>query len=309
MEEAARCNALLWTLLLLDDMDLESGIHPGAPAASAALAVAEEHSATGRDVLVAIVAGVELEAAVARAAAPEMLNEHGFAPLTVVAPLGAVASALVLQRADIGVSQNAVGIAGMSGIGMWEMGGTASSLYIAGTATAMGVAAVRAARAGFDAPPRAIDGDFGAFRAYCGKDVAVLHEHLDGLGHEWVTESVIFQPFSGDTYSQAPLEALRLLRSRLPGRTDPAQIESIRVGVDARTAVGIARKHSRYPTVGTPLQLNSDPQSWSRRPGCITSSPTAPKSRPWWPTRASGPCANGSRSSTTRLSGTWRPPR
>jgi 2-methylcitrate dehydratase PrpD len=263
-EEAAACNQLMWTMLLLDDMELTSGMHPGGPAATSALASASAFGASGRDVLSAIAAGIEVQVAVALAGSPEMLQVHGFAPLSVLAPLGSVVAACVLARPDRQVVRDAVGIAAMSGIGMWEMGGTPAAGYITASATRAGIAALRAARAGFVAPERALDGNFGAFHAFTGKSAETLHEALAPLGTEWRTGDILFQPYSGDTYSQAPLAALAEVRTKITGSVDGPQtheVTEIVVRVDQRTATGVRRKYDRHPVIHEPLVFNSDPQS------------------------------------------------
>lgn len=260
VEEAVASNTLLWTLLLIDDLDLPSGIHPGGPATCTALPIAAAARAHGSQLLAAVVAGMEVQMAAARAASPEMLQQRGFAPLAVIAPLGSVAAAVTLAQPGEVVSRAAVGIASMAGCGVWEMGGTASSLFLAGHTTRMGVAALRAATLGVDAPDGAYDGEFGAFRAYSGKPVEVLHEHLAGLGRDWLSPTVTLQPYSGDTYSQAPLECIRALRKRVFD-APLAALESIEVDVSARVALGVERKHRRHSTIESPLLLNSDPMS------------------------------------------------
>ena len=261
VEEAVAYNEMVWTLLLLDDMDLVSGIHPGGPAATAALPQAVAAEASGADLLAAIVAGIELQLAVAHAASPEMLQARGFAPLSVIAPLGSVAASIVLQRPDAEAARHAIGIAAMSGIGVWEMGGTSTALLMSGQATRAGVAAVRAGQIGIDAPERALDGDFGTFRAYSGKSLDVLNEQLATLGVDWRTPGISLQPYSGDTYSQAPLEAVRAIKQKRAGTDDAQPVRSILVEVQDRVALGVARKYARHRQIETPLLLNSDPQS------------------------------------------------
>jgi 2-methylcitrate dehydratase PrpD len=263
-EEAAACNQLMWTMLLLDDMELTSGMHPGGPAVTSALASAHATGASGRDVLSAIAAGIEVQIAVALAGSPEMLQVHGFAPLSVLAPLGSVVAACVLAQPDRQVVRDAVGIAAMSGIGMWEMGGTPAAGYVTASATRAGIAALRAARAGFVAPERALDGTFGAFHAFTGKSEETLHEALAPLGTDWRTGDILFQPYSGDTYSQAPLAALAEVRAKVNGSADgptDRQAREIVVRCDLRTATGVRRKHDRHPVIHEPLVFNSDPQS------------------------------------------------
>ncbi|QLC26357.1 MmgE/PrpD family protein [Parasphingopyxis algicola] len=265
-DAAALCNQQLWTLLLLDDLEMTSGTHPGGPAVTAALALAERRELEGRPVsgrtlLSAIVAGIELQIAVALASAPEMLHERGFATLSVLAPLGSVAAGCVLDSVPTPVATHALGMAAMSGIGMWEMGGTSSAGYLTASAMQSGLAALRAAQAGFEAPECAIDGDFGAFRAYTGKPRAALMDQLTLLGTKWRTTDVLFQPYSGDTYAQASLAALRLLRDRLTDPTQLPTVDRIVVRVNQRTATGVERKYARHPKIHDPLVFNSDPQS------------------------------------------------
>ena len=258
-DHAALCNQFMWTMLLLDDLEMTSGMHPGGPAAIGALATATEHPVSGRGLLAAIVAGIEVQIAVALAGAPEMLQERGFAPLSVLAPLGAAAAGAVVAGASPGESAHAVGMAAMSGGGMWEMGGTSSATFLTARGTCSGLAALRAAACGVEAPPRAIDGPFGAFHAYSGKSVEVLMDRLATLGTEWRTTKVMVQPYSGDTFSQAALEAVARIRSKGAIATDA--IQSVTVLTDERTAIGVARKVARHSTIGDALALNSDPPS------------------------------------------------
>ena len=203
----------------------------------------------------------------------------------------------------------------MSGIGVWEQGGTASSLWLSGSATRSGLLALAGAQAGVDAPPHALDGDFGAFHAYSGKDRGVLEDHLVRLGEEWATPSVMLQPFSGDTYSQAPLECVRELRQRFgldrAGESagsraaaleslPSAELDHIVVRCDGRTALGVERKHTRYP--GSPRRCSSIPTrslGWLPR-GCAASTPTRWVSSRCPTTLRWHRCASECTSSTTR---------
>jgi 2-methylcitrate dehydratase PrpD len=254
---AATCNQFLWTMLLLDDLEMATGLHPGGPAAIAALARLSRASITGRRLLAAIVAGIEVQVATALAAAPEMLQERGFAPLSVFAPLGAAAAGIVVDQTPPGQAAHAVGIAAMSGGGMWEMGGTSSATFVTARGVALGLSALEAAYCGVEAPERALDGPFGAYRAYSGKPIETLMDQLATLGEVWRTPQVLIQPYSGDTYSQAPLEAVAQILSR--GAIEPDAIESVTVLAHERAALGVTRKTERHPTLRDDLAFNSDP--------------------------------------------------
>jgi len=269
-DEAAATNALAWSLLLLDDIEPLSGIHPGGAACAAALAVAERDGVSGPDLLAAIAVGIEVQVVMARGMVPELLLDRGFAPLSVVTPLGAAATAVALGQVPEAAAPSAIGMAAMSGIGVWEMGGTGSAVGMVGSAVKLGLGVARLAGASLDAPPRAIEGDSGAFRAYCGKDPAELMANLARLGEDWTIGELWYTPFSGDTYSQAPLEAMAELRRRADAEGEPGEVERITVLVAERVRRGVERKHARFPEITTTWQLNSDPPSrvaaaWLRR--------------------------------------------
>ncbi len=256
-DHAAVCNQFLWTLLLMDDVELGSGLHPGGPACIAALARAADRPVSGRRLLAAIVAGIEVQIAVALAGAPEMLQQRGFAPLSVLAPLGAAAAGCVVDPLPGDETAHALGIAAMSGAGMWEMGGTSSATYLTARGAASGLAAIQAAACGIEAPERALDGPFGAYHAYTGKPLQTLLDQLATLGSVWRTPQVIVQPYSGDTYSQAPLEAVARILAQ--GPIAPGAIEAVTVLAAERAAVGVMRKAARHAVPPNALAFNSDP--------------------------------------------------
>jgi 2-methylcitrate dehydratase PrpD len=152
-------------------------------------------------------------------------------------------------------------MAAMSGIGMWEMGGSSSAGFLTALGMRSGLASWQAAKAGFEAPKGAIDGKFGSFRAYTGKAPEVIREQLLSLGDAWATSDILFQPYSGDTFTQAPLVALKSLRDALGDRVDRSAIDKIVVHVSARTAAGVAHKSARHTKIPDALAFNSDPKS------------------------------------------------
>ncbi len=265
-EDAALCNQQAWLYFLLDDVEPRSGIHPGGPAITAALALAEQSgrggkAVSGQQFLNAVVAGIEVQVAIALASAPEMLLERGFAPLSALSPIGAASAACVLDDTPAHEARHAVGMAAMSGIGMWEMGGSSSAGFLTALGVRSGLASWQAAKVGFEAPRGAIDGKFGSFRAYTGKAPEVIREHLQSLGTAWATSDILFQPYSGDTFTQAPLVALKSLRDALDEGIDRPAIEKIIVHVSARTAAGVAHKSARHAKIPDALAFNSDPKS------------------------------------------------
>lgn len=261
-EEAASCNVIGWSFLLLDDTEPVSGAHPGGPAACASMAVGDEIDAPGMVVLEAIARSLAVQTAFASAVPAGGLRDRGFAPLTVMAPIGSMAAVVALTEMTLDAARSAAGLAAMSGVGVWEMGGTTGAAHVLASAVKLGMAAVRAAVSGAEAPPLAIEGESGFYRAYCGTVPSDAPDVFDHLQDAWVAgDDLWYPPYSGDTYSQAPLEALADLQAAHPDLAGRADVSDITVGVAKRVADGIGLKHSRFPAIETPSQLNSDPQA------------------------------------------------
>ena len=256
---AAMCNEHRWTAILLDEVEPVSGSHPAGPSAVAGLAVAQAagRQVSGRTLLSAIVAGIEVSSAMCIAAAPEMKADRGFAILSAMAQLGSASAACVTVGADANVARHTVAMASMCGIGTWEMGGSSSAAVLTGHAARLGVDMFEAAQAGIAGSPKAIEGEFGSFRAYCGKDPQVAFDAIAQLGTAWRTPTIAFQPYSGDTFSQAPLVAIKQLRERPGG----GEIDEIRVFCSERMAKGVDQKTRRHARIPDALALNSDPAS------------------------------------------------
>jgi 2-methylcitrate dehydratase PrpD len=195
----------------LDDIH-PGGMHPGPLAVSAALALAEEHDSSGRDVLTAVVAGYEVGCRVALA----MLKGHaraGFHAQGTVGAFVAVATAGNLLRLTPEQLQHALGIVGSMAAGLLaaQEGGMTKRLH-SGRAAQNGVQAALLAAKGFTAVPDILENPLGGFCKAMGNGVADASQLTAGLGHSWETSNVGFKIYPSCGGSHTGLHAVRELR-------------------------------------------------------------------------------------------------
>src|SRR5579863_9511117 len=168
--------------------DIESH-HPGAimhaiaVVGPAALAVGERQRSSGRDVLAAIVVGIESACRVSYALSGPALYARGFHPTCVAGTFGSLAAAARLYGLRGPALRHAFGLAGTetSGLLAWVSDDTEHSRpYNMGLASRHGVVAAHLASCGFGGPPAIFEGKYPLGHAFTGRwDEAAL---FDGLG-------------------------------------------------------------------------------------------------------------------------------
>jgi 2-methylcitrate dehydratase PrpD len=189
------------------------GVHPGSTASIAALAVAEECGASGRDLITALVAGNEcmLRTGLAAKSTSELLGFH--APgLTGV--FGSAIAASRLLSSDAHITAMAIGIGGSLCSGLLAFakagnGGMVKRLHM-GRAAEGGVTAAYLAARGFEGPDVVLEGKFGYLDVYARDgDPALL---VDGLGTRWESLNIWFKMFPCHVTAQAPVRAMLQLK-------------------------------------------------------------------------------------------------
>jgi 2-methylcitrate dehydratase PrpD len=214
---AALANGALAHAFELDNLTHpNSGVHPGATAFAAALAVAQEHGCDGRELVTAFVAGAELMIRVGRAT--HHSNEaRGFHAPGTTGPFGAAAAAGRLMRLDADKMTNALGIAGSLAGGLLEFarsgtGAMVKRLHL-GRAAESGVLAASLAAEGFTGPASVLEGEYGFLRVFCNEhDVSELTR---GLGETYLTRSILMKRFACHITAHTPVEAILDLREEL----------------------------------------------------------------------------------------------
>lgn len=186
------------------DDTFEGGpIHAGAVIVPAVLAAAEHRGLSGEAVLRGIAVGTEIMCRMSLVT-PQAIHKACFHPTAVIgapAAAAAVASALGLPPKLIA---HAIGIAGSlaSGIIEYLADGSWTKRLHAGAAAQAGIRAAFLAESGFLGPATVIEGHHGFYRAFAPSKTPDFAPLLDGLGENWILETLAFKPYACGTMTQ-----------------------------------------------------------------------------------------------------------
>jgi 2-methylcitrate dehydratase PrpD len=162
MAGAALVNGITSHTFDFDDTHLKTVIHPAGPVASALLALAETTNASGRELIDALVLGVDVECRIGNCMYPEHYL-RGWHITGSTGTLGAAAACARLLGLDELRTSWAIGIAASQPIGMREQFGTMTKPFHPGGAARAGLTSALLAKNGFTASTRALE----APRGYC----------------------------------------------------------------------------------------------------------------------------------------------
>ena len=212
---AALANGALAHAFESDNLTMPgAGVHPGATLLPPALAIAQEQGSSGRDLILAIVAGFEVMYRIGRAT--KHSNERrGFHAPGTTGPFGAAVAAGRLLKLDARRMTNALGIAGSLAGGLMEFarsgtGAMVKRLHL-GRAAESGVVAASLAADGFTGPSSVIEGDAGFLKVFCPEwEVADLTR---GLGHEFATLTLCLKRFPVHMTAHTTVQAIMELRA------------------------------------------------------------------------------------------------
>lgn len=238
--EAAMINGTLSHALDFDDTHPDSVVHVSAAVTPAALAAAEAHSASGAEVLAAIVAGNEVSVRVG-AAAGGVFHKRGFHPTGIAGVFGATAAACRIRGLDVDRTAHALGIAGSMASGLLEFlaDGAETKRLHPGWAAQAGLAAARLAAHGATGPASVFEGRRGYYAAYAHGFAGAkerLKELAETLGSVWETLRLAIKPYPACHYVHAPVDALRQILAERPLK--PSEVDSITAYSD-ETGVGL----------------------------------------------------------------------
>ncbi len=181
---AAYANGILAHVLDYDDLNENMGGHPTAPVLSAVLAVGETMQATGEQLLLAYILGVETETKIGRALI-KTLYGRGWHPTAILGTLGAAAASSKILGLDAEKTLMALGIAGSSASGLKQNFGTPTKSLHIGQAAKNGVLAAMLAQKGWIADRMILEGRFGFCNLFCGPDSYDLSDMTEFLGNPW----------------------------------------------------------------------------------------------------------------------------
>ncbi len=229
---AALVNGAMAHALDYDDITQITKTHPTAVLLPAALAVAEETGASGKDLLLGYMSGFEVACAVGEALSEAYYDDLGWHP---TGPLGAVGSAAAASRImalDPEQTAMAVSLAASQASGLRQNFGTMTKPFHAGDAARAGVVSAKLVRDGFTASGDALEGRFGFVRAFSGGQGFDSQQVEANLGNKlYLVESGIEikkYPCCGSAH--LALDATFDLLSQ--AAIDPAAVDRIDVMVD-----------------------------------------------------------------------------
>ena len=225
---AAGVNAMAGNLFDFDDTHLATVIHPTAPVAPVALALAERDHVPGRDLLLALALGIEVACRIGNAVSPAHYA-RGWHITATCGVFGAAAAAARLLGIGPRAGADALGIAASESAGLVENLTTAAKNVGVANAARNGLFAALMARAGYAAAPRAIEGPLGWARA--SGDEPDRARMLDGLGTQWEINANAFKPYPSGVVLHAVADACIALR-REHG-IDPSTVAAVTVAGDA----------------------------------------------------------------------------
>ena len=169
MASAALVNGITSHTFDFDDTHLKTIIHPAGPVASAVLALAEHQHCTGREVIDALVLGIDVACRVGNAMYPDHYD-RGWHITGSTGTLGAAAACARLLKLDEHQTAMALGIAASQPIGMREQFGTMTKPFHPGGAARAGLMSALLAKQGFTSSPRALEAPRGMMQTISTKN-------------------------------------------------------------------------------------------------------------------------------------------
>jgi len=211
MASAALINGITSHTFDFDDTHLKTIIHPAGPVASAALAVADPRGASGREVIDALVLGIDVACRIGNVVYPDHYD-RGWHITGSTGMLGAAAACARVLRLDAHQTAMALGIAASQPIGLREQFGTMTKPFHPGAAARAGLLASLLASNGFTSSPRALEAPRGFVQVV--SDKHAWHEATDELGQRFEISFNTYKPFACGIVVHPAIDACVQLRER-----------------------------------------------------------------------------------------------
>ena len=221
-------NGFLITAVSMCDVYRPTATHFQPVIVSPALAIAERDATSGRDTLVALVAGFETAARIAVGVDYAQFRQRGWHGPGTIGPFGAAAAVGRLRGFDAETMATAFGLAGSQAAGTFAAWGTPSVKFHQVRGAVSGLMAALLAEQAFTAPREFLTARDGGFYAtYCGG--SPLAAATAALGEHWELEQIALRPTPTSAASQGIVTALCALLQR--ERLDASRTQRLRVHV------------------------------------------------------------------------------
>lgn len=225
MASAALINGITSHTFDFDDTHLKTIIHPAGPVASAVLALAEHTGASGRELIDALVLGIDVSCRVGNAMYPEHYD-RGWHITGSTGTLGAAAACARLLKLDVQKTAMALGIAASQPVGMREQFGTMTKPFHPGGAARAGLMSALLASQGYTASPKALEAPRGMMQTVSTKND--WNEITGELGQRFEISFNSYKPFACGIVIHPSIDACAQLRAQ---GIKPEQIERIELKV------------------------------------------------------------------------------
>jgi 2-methylcitrate dehydratase PrpD len=225
MASAALVNGITSHTFDFDDTHLKTIIHPAGPVASALLALAEVTGASGRELIDALVLGVDVECRVGNAIYPEHYD-RGWHITGSTGVLGGAAACARLLKLDEKHTAWALGIAASQPVGVREQFGTMTKPFHPGAAARAGLTAALLAKNGFTASTRALEAPRGFMQVI--SDKHDWNEITGELGSRFEISFNTYKPFACGIVIHPTIDAATQLRAQ---GVKPGDIERVELKV------------------------------------------------------------------------------
>lgn len=193
MASAALVNGITSHTFDFDDTHLKTIIHPAGPVASAVLALAEHRGASGRDVIDALVLGIDVACRVGNVMYPDHYD-RGWHITGSTGMLGAAAGCARILGLDEQQTAMALGIAASQPVGLREQFGTMTKPFHPGAAARAGLMSALLAQQGYTASPRSLEAPRGFIQV--ASDKRAWNEVTDELGERFEISFNSYKPFA-----------------------------------------------------------------------------------------------------------------
>ena len=174
------------------DTHLRTVIHPTAPVAPALLALAEFRQVSGKDALLALVLGNDIQARIGLAISPQHYNK-GWHITSTCGVFGAAAAVGKLLGLGEGALVSALGIASTQSSGLCECLGMPAKSVSVGNAARNGLWSALLAEKDFDGPAEPLTGRQGFYSAM--GDTPDLSSITDRLGEDFEIMATSYKPY------------------------------------------------------------------------------------------------------------------
>ena len=220
----------------MDDQSTNLSIHCGAAVIPAAVAVWEKTRASGKDVIVAVVAGYEVAYRLSEALLGSCRQRFYGSPIKSV--FGATVTAGMLLGLDNNVMLNAMGIAGSMASGLREWASDPKGTMVkrfngGGWPAHNGVLAAILALKGLTGPSTILEGDRGVCRAFGIEKEPRIAKLTENLGREYMITQRAIKPYATCGLLQASVDCVNEMKSEF--KIEPGQVERINIGCSVKS--------------------------------------------------------------------------